>query len=407
VVAQSPRYYPHVERHLNSLKKVFAQVRLLYWEKDPAEPLYALPGVSCERVILPFGSGGTLFFLRLMARFHFRLAALRPKNIEAIDPYALIPARLLALRAGLIRMEGGRKPRLTYFSMEYFSELPSLKDKPVKRLIWKTLERWGASSAASGATVCDSIAAHLRVDFGIPIVTVRNVPERGAAAQTAEAASSARSTESAASAAIAKSVVPDAPSAGAQVADPLHLRCGLPADASILIYQGMLQEGRGLEAAVGALASVPGIHFAVIGGGPLRATLSGIARESGCADRLHLLGEVGFKDLAVLTRGAFAGLAPFQALSASYLYSLPGKLFEYIQAGVPVIATALPEIRKVVEGYGVGICVEALSPESLAAALRRMREEPGLREGFLRNLPAAQAELCWEAEEVRYLSLYP
>ena len=124
-------------------------------------------------------------------------------------------------------------------------------------------------------------------------------------------------------------------------------------------------------------------------------------------DRVHLLGEVDFRDLTALTRGALAGLAPFQALSVSYLYTLPGKLFEYIQAGVPVIATALPEIRKVVEGYGVGICVEDDKPETMAAALRRMLAEPGPRAGFLRNLPAAQADLCWEAEEVRYLELYP
>jgi hypothetical protein len=57
VVAQSPRYYPHVERHLKSLKKVFSRVRLLYWEKDGHEPLYAFPGVDAERVVLPSEAG--------------------------------------------------------------------------------------------------------------------------------------------------------------------------------------------------------------------------------------------------------------------------------------------------------------------------------------------------------------
>lgn len=383
VVAQSPRYYPHVERHLNGLKKAFSPVRLLYWEKDPSEPLYAVPGVVCERLVLPFGNGGALFFLRLMAGFLFRLlktpsapgrARKSMETIEAIDPYALIPARLYAMRQSL----SGRAPRLIYFSMEYFSALPSLRAKPIKRRIWSALERWGARRASAGATVCDSIAAHLRKDFGIPMITVRNVPYR------------------------------TPPAAPARDGKPsaLHARCGQTAETDILIYQGMLQEGRGLETAVRAVSAVPGIHFAVIGGGPLLEGLRALAKAGSCENRVHLLGEVDFRDLAVLTRGAFAGLAPFQALSASYLYSLPGKLFEYIQAGVPVIATALPEIRKVVDGYGVGICLEDFGPESLAAALRRMRDEPGLRAGFLRNLPAAQAELCWEAEEAAYLSLY-
>lgn len=403
VVAQSPRYYPHVERHLNGLKKVFPRVRLLYWEKDPSEPIYSLPGVACERLVLPFGNGGAPFFLRLMAGFLFRLLKMRSgagdgrETIEAIDPYALIPARIYALR----RSFAGRAPRLVYFSMEYFSALPSLRAKPIKRRVWSALERWGARGCAAGATVCDSIAAHLRREFGIPIVTVRNVPYRNAAASAlfpeAAAAISGNPGDADAGALPARDGRPAS----------LHDRCGLAPDAAILIYQGMLQEGRGLESAVRALALVPGVHFAVIGGGPLLAGLRALARACGCGERVHLLGEVDFRDLVGLTRGAFAGLAPFQALSASYLYSLPGKLFEYIQAGVPVIATALPEIRKVVDGYGVGICLEDERPETLAAALRRLLEEPGLRGGFLRNLPAAQADLCWEAEEARYLELYP
>lgn len=371
MVAQSPRYYPHVERHLAGLRKVFTDVTLLYWEKDGGEALFAYPGVSVQRVQLPFGSGGFPFFFRLMAAFFLRLAAARPANIEAIDPYALIPARCLSLLAGLT----GRRPRLTYFSMEYFPEQPSLKDKPLKKRVWRILERWGAGGAAAGATVCEPIAEILSANLGLPFATVRNLPPRGIPASV---------------------TVPDA----------LHARCGLSGDVPILIYQGMLQEGRGLEAAVRAVAAVPGIHFALIGGGPLREPLALLAGEAGCADRTHLLGEVGHKELAALTRGALAGLAPIQGSSASYLYSLPGKIFEYIQAGIPVIATGLPEIRKVVEGYGVGLCLEDGKWETLAAAIGRLRSEPGLREGFLASLPRAQAELCWEAEEGKYLSLY-
>ncbi len=368
VVAQSPRYYPHVARHLRSLKKAYARVRLLYWEKDASEPLYAFPEVEAERVVLPSGGGG-VFFLKLMLRFWSALRRMRPDAIEAIDPYALGPARWYSAFAG--------KPvRMAYFSMEYFTELPSLRAKPLKRLAWKSLEAWGVGGCAAVATVCDSIAERLRADFSKPVSTVRNVPDRADQGNMQDTWVG------------------------------LHARCGLAGGEPVLLYQGMLQEGRGLEVSIRALPKAPGLHLAIVGGGGLRASLEALAREGGCAARVHFLGEVGYGELVHLTRDALAGLALFEPLAPSYLFSLPGKLFEYIQAGVPVIATALPEMRKIIEGYGVGLCLQDISPEPVAAAMRRMAEDPDWRAGFHAGLEKASQELCWEAEESRYLALY-
>ena len=122
---------------------------------------------------------------------------------------------------------------------------------------------------------------------------------------------------------------------------------------------------------------------------------------------MHFLGEVDHLKLAELTRGAFAGLAPFQELSPSYRFSLPGKLFEYIQAGIPVLTTDLPEIRKVVDEYKIGICLKDFDSNALVATLLYLDENPELVHGFRQNMPRAQAELCWEVEESRYLSLFP
>jgi glycosyltransferase involved in cell wall biosynthesis len=390
VSAQSPRYYPHVARHLGSLRKIFPRVRLLYWEKDAKEPLYEYPGIEVERFVLPFGAGGPRFFLKLMFAFWRGLRRMRPGGIEAMDPYALVPARAYALFA----RPGGRPPRIVYFSMEYFAEMPSLRSRPWKRWAWLWLERWGAAGAAAAATVCDSIAERLSAGFGLPVATVRNVPSRidgGAAA--------GRASEFAAEA--APLVNPEAtPFAG------LHSRCGLARQIPVLIYQGALQVGRGLEASIRALGLVPGLHLAIVGGGGLRPALEALARECGCGDRVHFLGELDFRDLVPLTRDALAGLALIEPLSASYRFALPGKLFEYIQTGVPVIATALPEMRKIIEGYGVGVCLEDYGPVPLAAVLRRLAEDKAWRAGFAGNLARAAAELCWEAEEAEYLRLY-
>jgi glycosyltransferase involved in cell wall biosynthesis len=180
----------------------------------------------------------------------------------------------------------------------------------------------------------------------------------------------------------------------------------LAPEIPILIYQGALQVGRGLEAAIRALGLVTGLHLAIVGGGGLRPALEILARESGCADRVHFLGEVDFRELVPLTREALAGLALIEPLSASYRFALPGKLFEYIQTGVPVIATALPEMRKIIEGYGVGVCLEDYGPVPLAAVMRRLAEDKAWSAGFAANLERAGRELCWEEEEARYLAMY-
>lgn len=397
VSAQSPRYYPHIARHLGSLRKIFPRVRLLYWEKDANEPLYAFPGVETRRVFLPFGAGGPRFFLKLMFELWRGLKEMRPEQIEAIDPYALVPARAYALFA----RPGGRIPRIVYFSMEYFAEMPSLRSKPWKRRAWLFLERWGAAGASAAATVCDSIAERLSAAFGMPVATVRNVPARSAPAVSAASGPAAAQGPAA-------TPPPGDPLGNLEVTHHpgLHARCGVAPQVPLLIYQGALQEGRGLEASIRAVGLVPGLHLAIVGGGGLRPALEALARDSDCGDRVHFLGEVDFRELVPLTRGALAGLALIEPLSASYRFALPGKLFEYVQTGVPVIATALPEMRKIIEGYGVGVCLEDYGPVPLAAVLRRLAEDPAWRAGFAANLERAAADLCWEAEEARYLGLY-
>jgi glycosyltransferase involved in cell wall biosynthesis len=364
MVAASPRYYPHVERHLKSLGKVFPKVGLLYWEKNENEPIYCSLPAKVERFVLTFGKGGIGFFLPLMVRFLLALFRLRPSSVEAIDPYALIPARIYSLFF---------RCRIVYFSMEYFAEMPSLRGKPFKRRVWRGLEKWGAAGAAATATVCNGIADSLRKDFRTEtVITVRNVPE---------------------------SAVPGDPSL-------LRERCGVGPGIPILLYQGALQEGRGLEAAVEAMAALPDMHLAIIGAGPLLTPLGDSARKLGVSGRVHFLGEVDFRELTQLSPGAFAGLAPFQPLSQSYLYSLPGKLFEYIQAEIPVVTTDLPEIRKIVDGYRIGFCLSEYRPDTLAVCILRLAGDPELYRTCKENLRIAKQELCWEKEEEKYLSLY-
>jgi len=128
-------------------------------------------------------------------------------------------------------------------------------------------------------------------------------------------------------------------------------------------------------------------------------------RERGLQDRVTLLPSVPLEQLLAHTAEASVGVTLLQDTCENHRLALPNKLFEYIAAGIPVVASALPETRALVERYGVGWCVPPGDSSALADALDlalRRQEDPGLRE----RLAHAAEELSWEREQQRLVGLY-
>ena len=109
--------------------------------------------------------------------------------------------------------------------------------------------------------------------------------------------------------------------------------------------------------------------------------------------------------LPELTRGADLGLIPVPDLGLSYRYLLPNKLFEYLQAGLPVLASPLPELEAVVEARGLGRCVSPQEEQALAAAATELLD-PGWRLAREEAFAQAAVELCWEEEAGRLLEYF-
>jgi glycosyltransferase involved in cell wall biosynthesis len=102
--------------------------------------------------------------------------------------------------------------------------------------------------------------------------------------------------------------------------------------------------------------------------------------------------------------GCDVGLVPtWNKRDLSYWYALDNKLFDYIAAGIPVLATSQPEYQRLVEGHGVGVCVDADQPGAYSRGLSALLAEyPRWRE----RVRAARSELTWEREQQRLLQLY-
>ena len=186
---------------------------------------------------------------------------------------------------------------------------------------------------------------------------------------------------------------------------PRDLRAELGIDAGdrILLYQGSIQENRGIEQAIEATLLLDRAVMVVVGYGYHRPTLEKMIRDRGLDDRVKFFGPIPNHELVDWTAGADIGMANIINSSVSYYTSLPNKLFEYIMAGVAVIGSDSPEIGRIVEATGVGEVCDPADPEALADAARTLLSD---LETYRSRTADAAAQYNWSVEEKKLLSLY-
>ncbi|QTN48521.1 glycosyltransferase [Ectopseudomonas mendocina] len=187
-----------------------------------------------------------------------------------------------------------------------------------------------------------------------------------------------------------------------RIRDELQLEQPWP----IVVYQGGLQQGRGLERLVRVAALVPNAYFVFIGGGRLDASLRSVAVELGLEERVRFIPMVALAELPSYTASADIGVQPIENTCLNHFTTDSNKLFEYVQAGLPVVASDLPEIRRVVRTHDLGLLVRPGDTEALAVALRSLVNDVVKRQFYAGRSRHASAVLNWEAQEADLLELY-
>ncbi|MDJ0663507.1 MAG: glycosyltransferase [Acidimicrobiia bacterium] len=191
----------------------------------------------------------------------------------------------------------------------------------------------------------------------------------------------------------------------AAITEPQDLRgeLDIPDDAPILLYQGSIQENRGIEPAIDAVTLLPKAVLVVVGYGYHRPKLEADVRKRGLTDRVKFFGPIPNDELLAWTAAADIGLCNIVNSSLSYYTSLPNKLFEYIIAGIAVIGSDSPEIGRIVQEEGVGEVADPVDPESLAAATRTILAD---LDGYRSATHDAAQKYNWGIEEQKLLSIY-
>lgn len=188
----------------------------------------------------------------------------------------------------------------------------------------------------------------------------------------------------------------------------LHQVFGLPADKKIVLLQGGLSAGRNLEVLVDAMRYVqnPSVVLVVLGDGLLLRSLQKMTRQEGLTGRVYFHSAVPQNELLTLTAAADAGVIPYQATCLNNHYCTPNKLFEFIAAGLPILATDLPEIRRLLEGQQIGLVGDTGSPQKLAALMDDFFSDEHRFAAWKAQVSAVRQLICWEKEEKKLVEIY-
>ncbi|MCA1021044.1 glycosyltransferase [Halobacillus litoralis] len=186
----------------------------------------------------------------------------------------------------------------------------------------------------------------------------------------------------------------------------IYQMLGIPIDEKILLYQGGIQTGRGLDKLIKAAPLFKEGILVFIGDGKIKPELERMVEDMELGAKVKFLPKVPLEELPLYTRNAYLGFQVLNNVCFNHYSASSNKLFEYMMSGVPVVACNFPEIRKVVENENMGICVDSHDHEDIAHAVNLILENEELRNKYSTNAFRASEHYNWEREKNSLLHVY-
>jgi len=250
--------------------------------------------------------------------------------------------------------------KLIFDSHEYFTEVPELINTPLKQRFWKMLERLMLPNLKNILTVSQSIADLYTKEYNIKVQLLRNVPLLNKKSTTVE-----------------------------------NIKV---AGKKTIIYQGAVNVNRGIEQMVLAMLHLDNVILYIAGAGDITDKIEALIATNHLSEKVKLLGRIPLEKLHNYTVQADLGLSLEEDAGLNYRFALPNKLFDYIQAEVPVLIANLPEMKNLVEHYQVGGIIEKHTPEHIASKIKSMLVDDAQIAIWKGNCKKAAQELNWENE---------
>lgn len=302
-----------------------------------------------------FFNSGILKYAEFNFRLFFKILFKKSNLLLSNDLDTLVPNYIVSKI---------RSKKLFYDTHEFFTGMPELQDKPFKKRIWRKIEKFILPHLKNIYTVSDAVAGRYKKEYGISMKVVRNVPFLTSLPQPA-------------------------------VKNPF------PEEKIILLLQGSgINKDRGAEELIQSMSLLPGNFFLVlIGGGERWEDLKALSDTLSLSNRIRFIEKVPFEELKQYTMHAHLGFSLDKPINLNYRLSLPNKVFDYIHAGIPVVASEITEVKRILETYEVGTTIPEVTADNIAAKVLEIFDSRLSYDKWKQNTAAAAKELCWQKEQ--------
>lgn len=354
IVINDLTYDQRMIRICKSLVKNNYDVLLVGRKLTKSIPLQSQP--FQQKRLNCFFQKGKFFYLEYNLRLLFFLWKKKFDAVCAIDLDTILPAYYIC---------NWRRKKLVYDAHEFFTEVPEVIERPLVKKIWEWVGKKTVPTCEYCYTVGYSLAEVLKDKYGTRFEVIRNMPEFN---------------------------------------DPEKINSLAP--RPIILYQGALNVGRGLEEMLEAMTEIKDAELWIAGEGDLSGFLRKKTIQLQVENKVKFLGYLLPDDLRKITPQATIGINLLKNSSLNYYYSLANKTFDFVQAKVPAIHMNFPEYQNLMKEKEVGILIENLKKESIVEAVNILLQDEKYYKRLKNNCADARLIWAWENEEKKLIDFY-
>jgi glycosyltransferase involved in cell wall biosynthesis len=350
-VTSDLNYDQRMLRICSSLAAAGYKIHLIGCELPTSTPV--LPQNFIQKRINCLFSKGKLFYSEYNLRLFFYLLFKKMDAICSIDLDTIMPCYFIS--------QWKRIPRI-YDAHEYFSQMKEVISRPGIYKFWHGVEKKYVSRFKNGYTVSQSIAAEFKKLYNVDYAVIQNVP-------------------------LLKDTIPSI------------------INNKTIIYQGAINEARGLEFLIPAMKNV-NAQLHIYGDGNFIVQTKALITANNLQNKVLLKEKLLPAELAIVTASAYIGINLVEHNGLNQYYSLANKFFDYMHSGIPQVTMNYPEYKRINDDYEIAILIDDLKEKTMAAAINNLLDDTNLYDRLKNNCIAAKEKYNWQQEEKKLITFY-